>query len=69
MKYVWSGRLATPEEMEQLNKVADEAERLYFESGLIDEPLIEADLRQPLQADSEADLPVIVDKTKCDQRQ
>jgi len=69
MKYVWSGRLATPEEMEQLNKVADEAERLYFESGVADEPPIEADLRQPLQADSEADPPVIVDKTRCDQRQ
>ena len=68
MKYVWSGRLATPEEMEQVNKKADEAERLYFESGLVDVPPIEADLCQPLQADSEADPPVIVDKTS-DQRQ
>jgi hypothetical protein len=33
-------RLATPEEIEQINKAADEAERLYFESGLADEPLI-----------------------------
>ncbi len=64
MKYVWSGRLATPEEMEQFNKVADEAERLYFESGVADEPLIEADFRQPLQVDSEADPPLIVDKTE-----
>lgn len=69
MKYVWSGRLATPEEMEEMNRKADEAERLYFESGLVDVPLIEADLRQPLQADGEADAPVIVDKTKGDQRQ
>ena len=68
MKYVWSGRLATPEEMEEMNRKADEAERLYFESGVAAEPLIEADLRQPLQADSEADTPVIVDKTS-DQRQ
>jgi hypothetical protein len=62
-------RLATPEEMERINKAADEAERLYFESGLADDPLIEAESRQPLQADTEADPPVIVDKTKCDQRQ
>jgi hypothetical protein len=67
MKYVWSGRLATPEEMEEMNRKADEAERLHFESSVADEPLIEADLRQPLQADSEADPPVIVDKTS-DQR-
>jgi hypothetical protein len=31
-------RLATPEEIEQINKDPDEAERLYFESGLSDEP-------------------------------
>jgi len=64
MKYVWSGRLATPEEMEEMNRKADEAERLHFESGVADEPVIEADLRQPLQADSEADPPLIVDKTE-----
>ena len=69
MKYVWSGRLATPEEMEEMNRKADEAELLHFESGVADEPLIEADLRQPLQADSEADPPVVVDKTRCNQRQ
>ena len=64
MKYVWSGRLATPEEMEEMNRKADEAERLYFEYGVAHEPPIEADLRQPLQADSEADPPVIVEKTE-----
>jgi hypothetical protein len=55
--------------MEQFNKDADEAERLYFESGLADVPQVEAESRQPRQADTEADQPVIVDKTKCDQRQ
>ena len=69
MKYVWSGRLATPEEMEEMNRKADEAERLHFEFGVADEPQIEADLQQPLQADGEADTPVIVHKTRCDQRQ
>ena len=68
MKYVWSGRLATPEEMEEMNRKADEAERLYFEGGLPGEPLIEADSRQPLQADTEVDPPVVVHKTS-DQRQ
>lgn len=57
-------RPATPEEIEQMNKDADEAERLYFESGLVDVPQVKS-----LQADTEADQPVIVDKTKCDQRQ
>ena len=64
MKYVWSGRLATPEEMEEMNRKADEAERLHFESVVADEPPIDADLRQPLQADSEADPPLIVDTTE-----
>jgi hypothetical protein len=62
-------RQATLEEIEQINKDADEAERLYFESGLAAVPQVEAESRQPLQADIEADQPVIVDKTKCDQRQ
>ena len=62
-------RRATPEEIDQINKDADEAERLYFGFSLEDEPQVEAESRQPLQADTEADQPVIVDKTKCDQRQ
>ena len=62
-------RQATPEEIEQFNRDADEAERLYFGFSLEDEPKVEAESRQPLQADTEADQPVIVDKTKCDQRQ
>lgn len=33
-------RLATPEEIERINKDADEAELLYFESGLADVPMI-----------------------------
>jgi hypothetical protein len=35
-----TNRLATPEEVEQINKDADEAERLHFESDLADAPLI-----------------------------
>lgn len=50
--------------MDRLNKNADEAERLYVESGLPDEPLIEAESRQLQQADAGADPPLIVDKTE-----
>ncbi len=64
MKYVWRGRLATPEEIEQFNRDADEAERLYFESGLPDVPPMDADSCEPLHADAEADPPVIVEKAE-----
>ena len=52
-------RRATPGEMMQIRKGDDEAERLYFENGLPG-PLIEAESCRPLQADTEADQPVIV---------
>jgi hypothetical protein len=45
-------RLATPEEMEQMKKYAEEAERLYFESGLSDVPLI-VDADRSAAAESE----------------
>lgn len=35
-----TNRLATPEEVEQINKDAEEAELLYFQSGLADVPMI-----------------------------
>ena len=64
MEYKNKYRHATPEEMEQLQKDADEAERLYFGSGLEGEPQVEAESCQPLQADTEADQPVIVEKNQ-----
>jgi hypothetical protein len=58
-----TNRLATSEEIERINKDADEAGCLYFEGSLS-----ESEARQPLQADAEADPPVFVDKTEFNQR-
>jgi hypothetical protein len=49
-------RLATPEEIEQINKDADEAEMLYFHSGLADEPLIVAAPGRSEAAESQENL-------------
>lgn len=62
MKSVWTGRLATPEEIERFNRDADEAERLYFESGLPGAPPNDAEAYRPPHAD--ADPPVIVDNVE-----
>jgi len=45
-------RVATPDEMERLNRDADEAERLYFERSLPDEALI-VDADRSAAAESE----------------
>ena len=68
MKYFWSGRLATPEEIERFNRDADEAERLYFEAGLADVPPNLAESHRSPQADADADPSVIVDNAEGERR-